>query len=144
MFRRAAITAYRGTRTPTRRDLAHLRRFERCARWPWQQAQDRRVWRLSIRMNAARKQPPMTTAVASVYDAAGGPIACGGDSYALGVANKTLPCGTRLRICYHGCVTAIVFDRGPFIAGREFDLSRAVENAIGFPFGVGVIHYGIL
>lgn len=56
MFRRAAITAYRGTRTPSRRDLRHLRHFQRCARHPWQVGQDRRVWQLSIRMNAARKQ----------------------------------------------------------------------------------------
>ena len=85
----------------------------------------------------------MSSAVASWYVAAGGPIACGGDSYAMGVANRTLPCGTRVEICYASCVEAVVFDRGPFIAGRDFDLSGAVKDATGFPDGVASIRYRI-
>lgn len=90
------------------------------------------------------KKHPLRKAIASVYDAAGGPIACGGPSYGYVVANKSLPCGSRVRICYTRCVTAIVRDRGPFIAGRSFDLSRKVQYAIGFPFGVETIRYRVL
>jgi rare lipoprotein A (peptidoglycan hydrolase) len=90
------------------------------------------------------RRHPMSEAVASWYVAAGGPIACGGDSYALGVANKTLPCGTRLEVCYTSCVRAVVFDRGPYIEGRDLDLSGAVRDAIGFPDGVATVRYRVL
>lgn len=83
---------------------------------------------------------PFSTALASWYYAAGGPIACGGDSYALGVANRTLPCGTRLIICFARCARAIVFDRGPYVYPREFDLSQQVADATGFS-GVATIRW---
>lgn len=92
-----------------------------------------------------RPRPPaMRRALASWYVAAGGPIACGGSSYRLGVANRTLPCGTRVRVCYWRCVTAVVFDRGPYVWPREFDLSGAVRYAVGFPDGVATIRYRVL
>lgn len=50
-----------------------------------------------------------------------------------GVAHKTLPFGTQVSITYNGkTVTAPVTDRGPFISGRDFDLSNAVARSIGF------------
>lgn len=50
-----------------------------------------------------------------------------------GVAHKTLPCGTKLTFRFRGRSThAIVVDRGPFHAGREFDLTQATARAIGF------------
>lgn len=61
--------------------------------------------------------------------------ACGQTFHArlMGVAHKTLPCGTRLTL-RHGdrIVRARVIDRGPFHPGREFDLSPAVKQALGF------------
>jgi rare lipoprotein A (peptidoglycan hydrolase) len=33
---------------------------------------------------------------------------------------------------------AKVIDRGPYVAGREFDLTEALRNKLGFP-GVGTI-----
>jgi rare lipoprotein A len=66
----------------------------------------------------------------------GGRTACGGtlDSTTLGVANRTLPCGTRVTFRYGGRkVTAKVIDRGPFVAGREWDLAPAVKARLGFP-----------
>lgn len=83
-------------------------------------------------------------AIASVYDAAGGPLACGGNSYGPVVANKTLPCGTWVNMCYKRCVRAEVLDRGPFVPGRDFDLSRRVQSAIGMPFGVYKIRWAVL
>jgi hypothetical protein len=51
----------------------------------------------------------------------------------MGVANRTLPCGTRLFL-RHGerTVRVQVIDRGPFNFSREFDLSPAVKRALGF------------
>lgn len=50
-----------------------------------------------------------------------------------GVANKSLPCGTRLTVRYKGRSTqAVVVDRGPFAGSREFDLTYATAQAIGF------------
>lgn len=66
----------------------------------------------------------------------GGRTACGGTLGAgtLGVANKTLPCGTRVTFHYHGhTVTARVVDRGPYVAGREWDLTPAVKARLHFP-----------
>lgn len=91
------------------------------------------------------KKHPMQTGIASIYDAAGGSLACSGrSSYGPVVAHKTLPCGTRVRICFHRCITAIVADRGPFIRGRDWDLSRYVQFKIGFPFGVDRIRFRLI
>lgn len=71
----------------------------------------------------------------------GNGVACGGTltPTTMGVANKTLPCGTKLTIRYHGReVTTKVIDRGPYVAGREFDLTEATRNKLGFG-GVGTI-----
>lgn len=101
----------------------------------------------------ARHHPPpvrLTPAGASWYGPAdsGGSLACGGGdltSSTLGVANKTLPCGTRVRICIdsggHRCITVPVVDRGPYIAGRDYDLTEAAARAVGFlSIGVGTVY----
>jgi hypothetical protein len=65
----------------------------------------------------------------------GGNMACGGSltSATLGVANKTLPCGTLVTLRYNGrSVRVPVVDRGPYVAGREFDLTEATKQALGF------------
>ena len=53
------------------------------------------------------------------------------DQMGLTAAHKTLPFGTRLRVCYQGCVNVRINDRGPFIGARELDLSRGAAEAIG-------------
>ena len=69
--------------------------------------------------------------VASWYNDAGG-TACGFHA-GLGVANKTLPCGTKVTFMYGGrTVTATVDDRGPFVAGRTWDLNQNTAAALGF------------
>jgi hypothetical protein len=62
------------------------------------------------------------------------------------VAHRTLPFGTRVEFAYGGKrVIAVVKDRGPFIAGRMFDLGPGTAKAIGFDrVGVGVVQYRIL
>ncbi len=79
-------------------------------------------------------------AIASWYGG-GGPLACGGylTSSTIGVANKTLPCGTWLTLRYGArSVRVQVIDRGPFVPGREFDLTEATKQALGFE-GVGPV-----
>lgn len=69
----------------------------------------------------------------------GGSLACGGwlTSATLGVANKTLPCGTLVTLRYDGHTLRVpVIDRGPYVAGREFDLTEATKRTLGFE-GVG-------
>jgi rare lipoprotein A (peptidoglycan hydrolase) len=61
--------------------------------------------------------------------------ACGGTLSAgkIGVANKTLPCGTKVRLRYRGhTVTAPVIDRGPYVGGRDYDLTPATKNRLHF------------
>jgi rare lipoprotein A len=70
-----------------------------------------------------------------------GSLACGGwlNSSTLGVANKTLPCGTLVTLRYGGHDLRVpVIDRGPFVAGREYDLTEATKRALGFE-GVGEV-----
>ena len=58
-------------------------------------------------------------------------------------AHRSLPFGTRLKVCNKRnnlCTTVRINDRGPFIHGRELDLSRAAARAIGLDSeGVGQV-----
>ncbi len=74
-------------------------------------------------------------AVEASWYGGGGGLACGGSltSSTMGVANKTLPCGTLVTLRYNGrSVRVPVVDRGPYVAGREFDLTEATKQALGF------------
>lgn len=52
----------------------------------------------------------------------------------IGVAHRTLPCGTLVVLEYRGrTMTVPVIDRGPYIAGRTLDLSNATHIAMGCP-----------
>jgi rare lipoprotein A len=65
----------------------------------------------------------------------GGHLACGGrlTPGTLGVANKRLPCGTKITLRYHGrSVRVPVIDRGPYVGGREYDLTAATKQRLGF------------
>jgi rare lipoprotein A len=62
----------------------------------------------------------------------GGTTACGFHAQ-YGVANRTLPCGTKVAFRYNGrSVTAIVDDRGPYVGGRDWDLNQTTAGALGF------------
>ena len=77
------------------------------------------------------------TAIASWYDD-GGNTACGFHA-GNGVANRTLPCGTKVVFRYGGrTVTATVDDRGPYVGGRDWDLNQNTAAALGFG-GVGQV-----
>jgi rare lipoprotein A len=50
----------------------------------------------------------------------------------LGVANRTLPCGTKVSLLYRGrTITVPVVDRGPFAHGASYDLTYATAQALG-------------
>ncbi len=53
------------------------------------------------------------------------------DMYKISAAHKSLPFGTRLRVCYQGCIDVRINDRGPYIGARELDLSYGAAKAIG-------------
>lgn len=113
-----------------------------------------RVGSYQVRVSAVRGQQSDTARVgvahvfrrsyASYYGPGlyGGGLACGGtlSPSTVGVAHKTLPCGTKVAFYAGGrVVTARVIDRGPFVAGREWDLTAALKRKIGFG-STGPVH----
>lgn len=77
------------------------------------------------------------TALASWYGPGlyGGHLSCGGTLSAskLGVAHKSLPCGTKVTLRHHGRVVRVpVIDRGPYSGAREYDLTEATARRLGF------------
>ncbi|HET7416107.1 MAG TPA: septal ring lytic transglycosylase RlpA family protein [Solirubrobacterales bacterium] len=99
--------------------------------------------RTSGSVSPARKLTTYRLAGASYYGPGlwGNGVACGGTLLpgTMGVAHKTLPCGTKVKLRYHGrSVTVPVIDRGPYVAGRDYDLTEAVKQKLGFP-GVGTV-----
>ncbi len=65
----------------------------------------------------------------------GNGLACGGrlSGGTLGVAHKSLPCGSKVKLRHGGRkVTVRVVDRGPYAGNREFDLTAATKRKLGF------------
>ena len=57
----------------------------------------------------------------------------------IGVANRTLPCGTDVQVYYDGSVITVpVIDRGPYAHGATWDLTMATARALGME-GTGVV-----
>lgn len=63
--------------------------------------------------------------------------------YSMTAAHRTLPFGTKVRVCNlrnNKCAVVRINDRGPYISGREIDLSKAAADAIGIRSqGVGQV-----
>jgi Lytic transglycolase len=61
----------------------------------------------------------------------------------VGVAHRTLPCGTTIKFAYHGrrLVTRVI-DRGPYTAGNDFDLTNGARRVLRFE-GVGTVRYAV-
>lgn len=106
--------------------------------WP------RRLGALHLRVRlsgVAGARATVVAPVAMVYRAVvaswygpGGRTACGQElsSTTMGVANRTLPCGTLVTLHYaNRTVRVPVIDRGPYVAGREYDLTYATKEALG-------------
>jgi rare lipoprotein A (peptidoglycan hydrolase) len=61
----------------------------------------------------------------------------------IGVAHRTLPCGTTIKFSYHGhSLVTKVIDRGPYTEGNDFDLTNGARLKLDFE-GVGVVHYAV-
>ncbi len=60
-------------------------------------------------------------------------------------AHPYLPMGTELRVCYATCTVVRVNDRGPYVGGRDLDLSQAAAEEIGLiAVGVDVVDVHVL
>jgi rare lipoprotein A len=54
-------------------------------------------------------------------------------AHTVGVAHRSLPCGTTVKFVYHGhSVVTQVIDRGPYSRGNSWDLTLAVAEALDF------------
>jgi rare lipoprotein A (peptidoglycan hydrolase) len=103
-------------------------------------AQEQEKARLFVRIRALRRQLGgifgMTVSQASWYGPGfyGQRTACGLTltEGSVWVAHRSLACGTRLVICASRCAHTFVGDRGPYVAGREFDLAPGLKAQIGF------------
>jgi rare lipoprotein A len=65
----------------------------------------------------------------------GNHLGCGGTLQPdrLGVAHKSLPCGAKVTLRHAGRVVRVrVIDRGPYVGGREFDLTAATASRLQF------------
>jgi hypothetical protein len=89
------------------------------------------------------------SAIATWYGPRGGraeQTACGVTltKTTLGVAHRTLPCGTRVELYYGGrMITVPVIDRGPYANNASWDLTIATSDALSFT-DVGVDRIGAL
>jgi rare lipoprotein A len=61
----------------------------------------------------------------------------------LGVAHRSLPCGTPVKFVYggHQVITRVI-DRGPYAKGFSWDLTNGAREALGFE-GSGRIRYAV-
>ena len=62
----------------------------------------------------------------------------------VGVAHRTLPCGTKVTFRYHGrTVTTRVVDRGPYVSGRTWDMTHGLCALLNHCFTGGGVYYKI-
>jgi hypothetical protein len=100
--------------------------------------------RVRLRLHVAGGRGPGATVVEPVatvfhrvvasWYGPGGTTACGETLGVgtLGVANRTLPCGTMVTLRYGARTVRVpVIDRGPYVAGRDYDLTYATKLALG-------------
>lgn len=123
---------------------------------PEEPAYEEPVWEEPVYEEPVYEEPAVTwySAVASAYDpnCNGGTATSSGiplDWYTPTVASPWLPLGCYVEISYGGMsVVAQVTDRGPFVGGRDLDLSPGVFYAFGFgsadSWGVRSVSYRVL
>jgi hypothetical protein len=62
----------------------------------------------------------------------------------VGVAHRTLPCGTKVTFRYNGrTVTTMVIDRGPYVKGRTWDMTHGLCVLLDHCFTGGGVYYRI-
>jgi rare lipoprotein A len=90
---------------------------------------------------------PMRSAGATWYGPGlyGNSTACGQTLLprTVGVAHRTLPCGTAVKLVYEGrSLITRVIDRGPYTEGNAFDLTNGARRALDFE-GVDQVRYAV-
>jgi len=61
----------------------------------------------------------------------------------VGVAHRTLPCGTPVKFAYRGRqIVTRVIDRGPYAPGHAWDLTNGARRQLGFE-GSGRVLYAV-
>jgi len=61
----------------------------------------------------------------------------------IGVAHRNLPCGTTVKLVYHGhAIVTQVIDRGPYSRGNAWDLTNGARRALDFN-GSGRVGYAV-
>lgn len=102
---------------------------------------------LAVSVTAFADEAAAAPATASWYGPGfAGNLTASGDVFnpqAMTAAHKSLPFGTQVEVCYNGCEVVTINDRGPYVAGREYDLSQGAAQAIGLG-GTGTIDATIL
>ena len=87
---------------------------------------------LSISTSAQAESPMLSSWYGGYFH---GRTTANGETYNMyghTAAHKTLPFGTKLRVCYDGCVNVRINDRGPFAKGRILDLSYKAARKLDF------------
>lgn len=60
----------------------------------------------------------------------------------VGVAHRTLPCGTKVTFMYQGhAVTTRVKDRGPYVSGRIWDMTKGLCTLLNHCFTGGGVYW---
>jgi hypothetical protein len=60
----------------------------------------------------------------------------------VGVAHRTLPCGTKVTFRYQGwTVTTMVIDRGPYVSGRTWDMTHGLCELLHHCFTGGGVYW---
>jgi len=87
------------------------------------------------RIARAASVGPWKTWVASWYGEESGRVTASGEPFrpqGLTAAHRSLPFGTMLQVCNgERCVVVRINDRGPYVRGRDLDLSRGAAEALG-------------
>jgi rare lipoprotein A len=65
--------------------------------------------------------------------------------YEYTAAHPYLPMGAELEVCYESCTVVRVNDRGPYVGGRDLDLSEVAAEEIGLTaVGADVVEVRVL
>jgi hypothetical protein len=98
---------------------------------------------LLLASDSRATRPPLRGPVEASWYYDEGDTACGFHA-AYGVANRTLPCRTRVQIAFRGRkVLATVDDRGPYVYPRLFDLDVATRRRLGYA-GPCCVYYRVM
>ena len=77
-----------------------------------------------------------------------GAVTASGDVYNYGdytAASLYYPIGTQLQVCYEACTVVTVNDLGPYVGGRDIDLSQAAAETVGLTYsGTDVVDVEVI